>query len=364
MIHQIYLVLTGVVAVITFVFGILFLFMTIPGNKLYDNYRVCRKLLAIAYLIMFGLNLVELFMSKADNDPFITHYITLIISSFQSFLFTYALITLINTEYLTPRRIFTELVPIGLLTIGCSLSFLLHLPVEVEYGIFVVGIGYYSYQLIRYTLMFNRQFQQYERNFNNFFSENESNRMHWVRFAFYLALSAGIMALSSEFITIPIASIIFVLVFAFFYLFFGIRYLNYVYVFNTIEPVTHVVTDGIVESRLTNEELARAVESWVQLKRFLQPGLTLNDLTIELNTNRTYLSNYINQNKGMNFNAWINWLRIEEAKDRLVHQPEMSIAEISEQVGYSEHSNFSRYFLKYTGTTPSVWRKDCPKSKR
>lgn len=359
MLYQIYSVLNGVVAVITFVFGILLFFVLVPNRGVFHNYRICRKLLAIAYLIMAGLNTVELFMSDGGSDPFITHYITLIVSSFQAFLFTYALITLINTEFLTLRRFIKELTPITILTVFCTISLVINLPNQIQFVIFYLGIAYYGFQLIKYTLLYNRQFDMYQEKLNNFFSEKESIRLRWTRFAFYIALSAGIMALTSEFLNSTFSAVIFILFFAFFYLYFGIKYLNHVFVFNTIEPVIHPGPEVKIEVlRLSNEDIAPAVDNWVKNKGFVKTGITLIDLAVTLNTNRTYLSTYINQQKGMNFNAWINWLRIEEAKAILSEYPKIPIAEVSEQLGYSEQSNFSRYFLKYTGTTPSSWRKE------
>jgi len=60
----------------------------------------------------------------------------------------------------------------------------------------------------------------------------------------------------------------------------------------------------------------------------------------------------------MNFNAWINWLRVQESQTLLVELPQLTIAEISERLGYSDQGNFSRSFQKYMGTTPSSWKRD------
>ena len=59
----------------------------------------------------------------------------------------------------------------------------------------------------------------------------------------------------------------------------------------------------------------------------------------------------------MNFNAFINRLRVQEAQRLMSEQPELSLREIAEQVGYTEQSNFTRYFKQWSGRTPGEWGK-------
>ena len=47
-------------------------------------------------------------------------------------------------------------------------------------------------------------------------------------------------------------------------------------------------------------------------KPYLNPELKITDLTGELQTNRTYLSTFINRTYGMNFKAYINDCRLRE----------------------------------------------------
>jgi AraC-like DNA-binding protein len=58
----------------------------------------------------------------------------------------------------------------------------------------------------------------------------------------------------------------------------------------------------------------------------------------------------------MNFHTWISNQRIEEAKKHMLANPGISITQISEMVGISEPSNFSRQFKHITGLSPSIWK--------
>lgn len=360
MLQLAFLILVGITVVICLVFGILMLVLPVPHSEAINHYRIFRKLVAMAFLTMAGVNIAGFFIDPNVADQYIVRFITLIIALFQAFLFTYALITLINIEFLTKKRAIKELVPMVIISVFCSVGLIIKLPATVLNAIFYTGTAYYVFQLIYYTFLFSKQFRGYHEKLDNFTSEKEAFQLRWIQFSFYLAFSVGIMALISVFVTSTIVASFFIAVYAFFYLFFGIKYLNYIYVFKAIEPITH--PEPMVESpRLSNDEIADAVEHWIRSKGFLQNGITLIDLAAHLNTNRTYLSNYINQRKGMNFNAWVNWLRVEESKVLLLENPQTSILEVSEQLGYSEQSNFGRYFLRYTGTTPRQWRQNCCK---
>ena len=76
-------------------------------------------------------------------------------------------------------------------------------------------------------------------------------------------------------------------------------------------------------------------------------------------TNRTYLSQAINEYAGMSYNSWINMYRISEATD-ILSDPSNSISlkQLADNLGYNSISVFHRAFLKGTGMTPSVWRKE------
>lgn len=92
------------------------------------------------------------------------------------------------------------------------------------------------------------------------------------------------------------------------------------------------------------------------ISRNYQEDLKLEDLAEEFNFNYHYLSSYFNQQMKEGFSDYLNRIRIEKAC-WLLKESSLSIAQISGEVGYSEHSYFCRVFKKITGKTPSVWRR-------
>lgn len=109
--------------------------------------------------------------------------------------------------------------------------------------------------------------------------------------------------------------------------------------------------------KLSFQDLEAAIEEWLKQKKYLQPGITIEQMAFQLSTNRTYLSGYINNTKQQTFRTWINGLRIEEAKQLLLEQPTLMVSEIGKRVGFTDKSNFGRQFSKLTSFTPQAWRK-------
>lgn len=94
-------------------------------------------------------------------------------------------------------------------------------------------------------------------------------------------------------------------------------------------------------------------------KAYRHKDITQEKLAAMTGTNRTYLSQAINEYAGMSYNSWINMYRISEATD-ILSDPSNSISlkQLADNLGYNSISVFHRAFLKGTGMTPAVWRKE------
>lgn len=117
-------------------------------------------------------------------------------------------------------------------------------------------------------------------------------------------------------------------------------------------------SDTMDSQKLKYEKIDEKLARWKADKKFLHAGVTIQDLSKEIGINRTYLSNFINETYHTNFNTWINGLRIDEAKHRIIMSPEASLAEIAEQVGFADLAHFSKQFKLKEGISPSSYRKE------
>jgi tetratricopeptide (TPR) repeat protein len=90
-------------------------------------------------------------------------------------------------------------------------------------------------------------------------------------------------------------------------------------------------------------------------KIYLDQELTLKKAAGMLNTNTTYLSRLINEHYEMNFSAFLNKYRVEEAKEMILDNEanSFSFEGIAKSAGFRSKSTFNQVFKSITGVTPS-----------
>lgn len=107
-------------------------------------------------------------------------------------------------------------------------------------------------------------------------------------------------------------------------------------------------------------QIKRLLESEMQRQKlFLNPHLTVNDVAHSLGTNRTYLSNYLNNTLNITFFDYINKCRIEYSKNLLTSPDNHDTLDvIAEKSGFNSLSTFRRAFVKECNSTPSEYRRN------
>lgn len=97
---------------------------------------------------------------------------------------------------------------------------------------------------------------------------------------------------------------------------------------------------------------------------FLNPTLSLQQLSNKLDVSSNQLSMILNDYVGKNFFDFINYYRVEEVKRRLVDPKykNQTLLSISGECGFNSKSAFNRIFKNLTGKTPSQYQKDLQQS--
>jgi len=118
-------------------------------------------------------------------------------------------------------------------------------------------------------------------------------------------------------------------------------------------------SDNSAPSTEENQSLIHKLNTHIaENKPYLDPELTLNDLSSQLNISSRQLSTLINAELGKSFFDLINSYRIEEAK-RILREfgdPKLTVLEVMYEVGFNSKSSFNTAFKKYTGSTPTAYR--------
>ena len=86
-------------------------------------------------------------------------------------------------------------------------------------------------------------------------------------------------------------------------------------------------------------------------------NVTLTECAEVLNYHPGYLSRVLRQEKNVSFLDMVNAEKLKMAKHLLV-TTKLSIAEVSEQLGYNNVQNFIRFFKNQTNLTPAQFRKE------
>ncbi|HHX59662.1 MAG TPA: response regulator [Epulopiscium sp.] len=106
--------------------------------------------------------------------------------------------------------------------------------------------------------------------------------------------------------------------------------------------------------RVSPEEIAQTLQQY--MVNNLSSDFNLKLIAEELSYSPGYLTKLFHQEFGINPSRYMMNLRISKAKHFLLHQPELTINQIGELVGYPEQSYFSRVFKKVTEQSPLEYR--------
>lgn len=138
--------------------------------------------------------------------------------------------------------------------------------------------------------------------------------------------------------------------------------------FRSINESTHV-TEAIRQVQAFIEQMREAVSSsrfaaanpnlamiisYIQ-QHYMEP-ISLSDVANHFHFNPSYLSTLFSSHHGEGFSEYLNRVRVDKAAE-LLQTTDMAISDISVQVGYSDHSYFTKVFKKLKGISPSQFRK-------
>ena len=105
------------------------------------------------------------------------------------------------------------------------------------------------------------------------------------------------------------------------------------------------------------KELFERIDSVIRSERlYANVDLMREDVMRRFGISRHHLNDLLNQHAGgLSFPQYINDIRVKEAYELISHHPEMSIAEIAFEVGFTA-PNLRDQFKRHYGMTPMKYR--------
>lgn len=124
------------------------------------------------------------------------------------------------------------------------------------------------------------------------------------------------------------------------------------------QPVAEQPVEPEPEELKLQQEAAFAERMYLLFEKehvYLNPRLRLSELAMLLGTNRTYLSQYFNQNCESTFYDFVNDYRIHHAK-LLLHSTDDTLETIAMNSGFNSLSTFRSAFVQREGMSPIEFR--------
>ncbi|MFI3227650.1 MAG: AraC family transcriptional regulator [Clostridia bacterium] len=117
---------------------------------------------------------------------------------------------------------------------------------------------------------------------------------------------------------------------------------------------------GLVIADMPNIQRDDDDEVVAKIKKYVadnyQKNFSLENLSENLSISRSYMSTYFKEKTNVNLSTYITNYRIMKSLD-LLKSTDMTVQEISDEVGIFNVNTFIRVFKKYIGTTPGSYRK-------
>lgn len=380
--HSVYYLMLLVSSAIILILSVLLMGIHMPKNGAWTKLRRAQKYLSLSYMIMGAAGFGEILFDQTDNMLVMVVY-TAFIMAFQGLLFTATFLVILQPSFVKIRRVAFHLSLIILFGTIFTLSIYYYGDTYAT-PIMIAAVCIYLIQQVYYTIVFRRHFLTCLKKLEDYYDEDQQARLRWIKLGFFSAVGVGLLAIISTFGNIFIY-FLFILAYTAYYSYMTIRFNNYRLWADALVPV---VAENVVVEELKEEEevefdeveilseedakldksakddlFAERLHKWVEEKGFLDKDISVDEITRILGTDRNYLRYYFRTYIHNDFRTWRVELRIEEAKRIMKEQPELSLTQVGEMVGFNHRSNFFNQFQKMTGCSLSAYKEQISKEK-
>ena len=345
-------------ATIFTILGILILSVHIPKDAEFTGYRKSRYTLGLGFAIMAAYCIFRTLI-KQEFHTFLDFWILITVSLLFSWLNYTAFLFLIKTKHKIRQHFIVDgIIPLLLMS-GLGVCGLL-LPETQSWVSYLLGAIF----LIKCAWMFYTCDKEWCKVYRDLEDNYDlSPNILWMRRLVWLTFVLSILTLVAWYI--PALHVIYAAAGPITHVYMVLKMVNYSpkkicemrneAVMADGEPTTETtVSKSIVAS------LEPKIQQWVAEKRFCRANLSIKEVALDIGTNHSYLSKYLNSSLNVSFQVWLNTLRIEESK-QIFSTENLSIEEVGARVGIPLGYNFSRWFKIVTGETPLKYKQHLAK---
>ncbi len=355
--------------------SVIVLAVRIPDKPEFKKFRKARKIFAIACATLAFLNLLCFIVGYSHPYDKLAILAT---GPFQALLLTSLILVFINPEVITFRCVMRDVLVITAVISMPYLSYWLW-PAAYEY-IYRAAAGLFLVQLFGYAGSFAKSFRKIIKLTNEYYAENNAPRLSWIHWMFLSALATGICAFVCL-CTETWSYLALVPMYVLTYLFFTIKIINYAadsgYIVMAINSGAEVSSESedareeeIRDERIYPEipeniraEIRENIDKWVSARGFTEKDVPYTETLEKIGVDVVMMRRYMKDELGTDFRTWRNSLRLEEACRLFSEAPEMTVEQVSDNVGYNDSSNFRKDFKKRYEMAPSEYRKTVFKNK-
>lgn len=246
----------------------------------------------------------------------------------------------------------------------------------------VVALTAFLVQSVTYIVYFDKAYKQSLKELENYYDEDESHKIKWVRFCYIISMLTNIFILVYLclywFLAYKLAIAALYTVWYFLYmLYMTSNFISFIGSHKLVlDAFAHrALTGQDIRQRRVERKAARSVETgevsindkeaarleralqkWVDEKNYRKYDKSREEIADELKTSKEFLHHYFLNRLGVDFKTWRTQLRIEDAKKMLLEDRKISTNLVGEMCGFSDRSNFHRQFVKIVGCSPREWR--------
>ena len=341
-------------AIYFLILGVTAITLYMPKHQMLKNYRISRYIMGTNYLLMATYCIISMFSHQLVTVYEGLWIISVFCLAFSWMNYTSFLFAVSSSRKITKSMIADGAFPLALML---CLGYIGYIAENHQGIIATVLILIY---IVKNTWMFILCLKEWDK------CNKEVNDPYttiidikWMRKILWGMFLVSLTSIISYYMEIMYVIYIPLILFLFIYLTF--KMINFM-----PKRIENIRNKEIAEEEKAKEEekpvelhekLEPKIELWVAEKKFCRPELTIKKVAEEIGTNYNYLSAHLNRNLGMNFQAWLNTLRVNEGKFLLLSEPRLSIEEIGTMVGFTQNYNFSKWFKLVTGMTPFQYRK-------